>query len=96
MSAAASADTDSGTDFGRALLEEATDQKPGEPDSAPSRPARTFAERVREAVETGADLDRVMRHFNLTREELRDICPDAIEGDDAWDTARQGFGDGGY
>ncbi len=69
------------TRFSEELLKEAPGPKSGRDGEPSARPDKPFAERVREAVETGADLGWVMRHFHLTREELRDYCPESVEDD---------------
>ena len=59
-------------------LDKALGNQPREPD--PQRPA-SFAEQVQAAIDQGADLDQIRRHFHLSESELRDYCAD-IMGDD--------------
>jgi len=67
-----------GTDLSREILDKALGQQPGEPDSG--RPA-SFAEQIQDAIDQGADLDQIRRHFNLSESELRDYCADIMDDD---------------
>ncbi len=68
------------TKLSRQILDKALGQRSDEPD--PQRPA-TVAERVQDAIDQGADLDVIRRHFHLSESELRDYCADIM--DDDWD-----------
>ena len=68
------------TDLSREILDKALGKQPGEPDSG--RPA-SFAEQVQDAIDQGADLDAIRRHFHLSESELRDYCADIM--DDGFD-----------
>ena len=65
------------TKLSRQILDKALGQKPHESD--PQRPT-TVAEQVQDAIDQGADLDQIRRHFHLSESELRDFCTD-IMGD---------------
>ena len=73
-----------GTDLSREILDKALGKQPRESD--PDRPA-SLAERVQDAIDQGADLGQIRRHFHLSESELRDYCED-IMGDDADDPDR--------
>ena len=49
-------------------------------------PATTFAEQVQDAIDQGADLGQIRRHFHLSESELRDYCADIMDdgGDEDW------------
>ena len=47
-----------------------------EPDS--QRPT-TVAEQVQDAIDQGAPLDVIRRHFHLSESELRDYCADILD-----------------
>ncbi len=47
-----------------------------EPDS--QRPT-TVAEQVQDAIDQGASLDVIRRHFHLSESELRDYCADIMD-----------------
>jgi len=51
-----------------------------EPASDPQRPA-TFAEEIQDAIDQGADLEQIRRHFHLSESELRDYCSDIMDDD---------------
>ena len=72
------------TDLSREILDKALGQRPRESD--PALPA-SLAERVQDAIDQGADLDQIRRHFHLSESELRDYCAD-IMGDDFDDPDR--------
>ena len=68
-----------GTDLSREILDEALG-KSHEPAADPERPA-SFAEQVQNAIDQGADLDQIRRHFRLSGSELRDFCSDIMDDD---------------
>ncbi len=45
--------------------------------------ATTLAEQVQDAIDQGADLDQIRRHFHLSESEMRDYCSDIM--DDGFD-----------
>ncbi len=67
-----------GTDLSREILDNALGKQPREPASNPERPA-SFAEQIQDAIDQGADLDQIRRHFNLSESELRDYCDDIMD-----------------
>ena len=67
-----------GTDLSREILDSALGKQPREPASGSERPA-TFAEQIQDAIDQGADLDQIRRHFNLSESELRDYCSDIMD-----------------
>ena len=67
-----------GTDLSREILDKALGKPSREPD--PERPA-SLAERVQDAIDQGADLDQIRRHFHLSESELRDYCEDIMNDD---------------
>ncbi len=75
-----------GTDLSREILDNALGKQSHETASDPQRPA-SFAEQVQDAIDQGADLDRIRRHFHLSESELRDYCSDIMD-DDADDSDR--------
>ena len=81
-----------GTDLSREILDNALGKQPREPASDLERPA-SFAEQVQDAIDQGADLDQIRRHFHLSESELRDFCSD-IMSDDFDDPSRSS--DSGY
>ncbi len=64
-----------GTDLSREILGEVLDER-GKPGSDPKPPATTLAEKVQAAIDQGASLDELRRHFHLSESELRDYCSD--------------------
>ncbi len=64
----------------------------GKPGADPQRLA-TFAEKVQDAIDQGASLDELRRHFRLSESELQDYCADIM--DDGFDKPKRGSG-GGY
>ncbi len=58
----------------------------GRPGSAPKPPANTLAEKVQSAIDQGASLDELRRHFHLSESELRDYCSDIMDDgfDEGW------------
>ncbi len=67
-----------GIDLSREILDTALGHQPREPD--PQRPA-SFAEQVQDAIDQGAPLDVIRRHFHLSESELRDYCSDITDDD---------------
>ena len=47
-----------------------------------------LAEQIQNAINQGADLDFIRRHFHLSESELRDYCSDIM--DDGFDEPPQG------
>ena len=66
------------TDLSREILDKALGKQPCEPASDPERPA-SFAEQIQDAIDQGADLDQIQRHFHLSESELRDYCADIMD-----------------
>ena len=67
-----------GTNLSREILEAALGKQPREPD--PERPV-SFAEQAQDAIDQGADLGQIRRHFHLSDSELCDYCSDIMEDD---------------
>ena len=67
-----------GTDLSREILEQALGKQSREPALGPERPA-SFAEQIQDAIDQGADLDQIRRHFHLGESELRDYCSDIMD-----------------
>ncbi len=67
-----------GTDLSREILDKALGKQPRKSD--PERPA-SFAERVQDAIDQGADQGAIRRHFHLSDSELRDYCDDIMDDD---------------
>ncbi len=65
-----------GTDLSRVILDIALGKQSRKP--ASERPA-SFAERVQDAIDQGADLDQIRLHFHLSESELRDYCEDIMD-----------------
>ncbi len=78
------------TDLSREILDKALGKQYREPD--PERPA-SVAEQVQDAIDQGADLGQIRRHFHLSDSELRDYCSDIIddEPDDPSRSAGTGY-----
>ncbi len=74
-----------GTDLSREILNEVLDER-GKPGSGQQRREATFAEKVQGAIDQGASLDELRRHFHLSDSELRDYCSDIM--DDGFDEDR--------
>ncbi len=68
------------TDLSRAILDKALGKQVREPATALPRPT-TFAERVQDAIDQGATLDQIRRHFHLGETELQDYCADIMDDD---------------
>ena len=49
------------------------------PGSDSQQPATTFAEQIQDAINQGASLDELRRHFHLSESELRDYCAGLID-----------------
>ena len=75
------------------ILDKTLGQQTHEPD--PQRPT-TVAEQVQDAIDRGASLDQIRRHFHLSKSELRDYCADIMddEFDDPDRSSVSGCGDG--
>ncbi len=69
-----------GTDLSDEILGEVLDER-GKPGSDPQQPASTFAKQVQDAIDSGADLGWIQRHFHLSESELRDYCADIMDDD---------------
>ena len=67
-----------GTDLSREILGEVLDER-GKPGSDPQQPAASLAEQVQNAINQGASLDELRRHFHLSDSELRDYCDDIMD-----------------
>ncbi len=79
------------TKLSRQILDKALGQQTHEPD--PQRPA-TVAEQVQNAIDQGATLDELRRHFHLSLSELSDYCSDIMDdgGDGDWSGSTSGCG----
>ncbi len=64
------------TKLSRQILDKALGQQSDEPD--PQR-STSFTERVQDAIDQGASLDQIRRHFHLSDSELRDYCADIMD-----------------
>ena len=80
-----------GTDLSREILGEVLDER-GKPGSSSQPPATTLAEKVQSAIDQGASLDELRRHFHLSESELRDYCSDIMDDDFDDLTRRSGTG----
>ena len=78
-----------GTDLSREILDKALGKQPREPD--PERPT-PVAEQIQNAIDQGASLDQIRRHFNLSESELRVYCSDIM--DDELDDPSRSSGTG--
>ena len=81
-----------GTDLSREILGEVLDER-GKPGSDPQPPVTTLAEKVQAAIDQGASLDELRRHFHLSDSELRDYCADIMDdgGDEDWSESASGY-----
>ncbi len=81
-----------GTDLSREILGEVLDER-GKGGSDPQPPATTLAEKVQAAIDQGASLDELRRHFRLSESELRDYCSDIMDdgGDEDWSESASGY-----
>ena len=77
MSGTASA----GTSLSREVLNEVLGEQPGTSPPGTAQSAASFASRIQEAIDQGADLDWIRRHFYLSDSELRDYCSDIMDDD---------------
>ncbi len=66
------------TNLSRQVLEKALGKQSCEPSSDPQRPT-SVAEQVQDAIDQGACLDVIRRHFHLSESELRDYCADIMD-----------------
>ena len=85
-----------GTDLSREILGEVLDApgKPGSISQPPATtPATTLAEKVQVAIDQGASLDELRRHFHLSESELSDYCSDIMDdgGDEDWSGSASGY-----
>ncbi len=85
-----------GTDLSREILGEVLDErgKPGSVSQPPTTtPATTLAEKVQSAIDQGATLDELRRHFHLSESELRDYCADLMDdgGGEDWPGSASGY-----
>ena len=76
-----------GTDLSREILGEASGEQPGTPTP------RTVAGRVQVAIDQGADLEWIRRHFHLSESELSDYCSDIMDdgGNEDWSDSGSGY-----
>ncbi len=81
-----------GTDLSREILGEVLDER-GKPGLSWQPPATTLAEKVQAAIDQGASLDELRRHFHLSESELRDYCSDIMDdgGDEDWSDSASGY-----
>ncbi len=81
-----------GTDLSREILGEVLDER-GKPGSDVQDPATTFAEKVQAAIDQGASLDELRRHFHLSESELSDYCSDIMDDglDEDWSESASGY-----
>ncbi len=81
-----------GTDLSREILGEVLDER-GKPGSDSQPPATTLAEQIQDAIDQGASLDELRRHFRLSESELRDYCSDIMDdgGDEDWPGSASGY-----
>ncbi len=84
------------TDLSREILGEVLDErnKPGSISQPPATaPATALAEKVQAAINQGASLDEVRRHFHLSDSELRDYCSDIMDDgtDEDWSESASGY-----
>ena len=81
-----------GTDLSREILGEVLDER-GKPGSDPQQPAASLAVQVQNAINQGASLDELRRHFHLSDSELRDYCSDIMDDgfDEDWSDSGTGY-----
>jgi hypothetical protein len=81
-----------GTELSREILDNALGKQSREPASDPERPA-SFAEQIQDAIDQGASLEQIRRHFHLGESELRDHCADIMDdgADDSDRTSGSGY-----
>ncbi len=70
-----------GTDLSREILDKALGKQPRESATEPQQPT-TVSEQIQDAIDQGADLGQIRRHFHLSDSELRDYCSDIMGDDD--------------
>ena len=80
-----------GTSLSREILGEVLDER-SKPGSDSQQSATLFAEQVQNAINQGASLDELRRHFHLSESEARDYCSDIM--DDGFDEDRSGSASG--
>ncbi len=66
------------TDLSRQILDKALGKQSCEPASDPPQ-STSIAERVQDAIDQGAPLDWIRRHFHLSESEMRDYCADIMD-----------------
>ncbi len=64
-----------GTDLSREILGEVSGEQPG------TFTPGTVAGRVQQAIDQGADLEWIRRHFHLSESEMWDYCSDIMDDD---------------
>ncbi len=81
-----------GTDLSREILGEVLDER-GKPGSDPKPPATSLAEKFQAAIDQGATLDELRRHFHLSDSELSDYCSDIMDDrtDEDWPESASGY-----
>ncbi len=81
-----------GTNLSREILGEVLDER-GRPGLDSQPPATTLAEKVQAAIDQGASLDELRRHFHLSESELRDYCADIMDDgtDEDWPESASGY-----
>ena len=81
-----------GTDLSREILGEVLDER-GKPGSDPKPRATILAGKVQAAIDQGASLDELRRHFHLSESELRDYCSDIMDDgfDEDWSESASGY-----
>ncbi len=81
-----------GTNLSREILGEVLDER-GKPGLDPQPPATTLAEKVQAAIDQGASLDELRRHFHLSDSELHDYCSDILDDgtDEDWPESASGY-----
>ena len=81
-----------GTNLSREILGEVLDER-GKPGSDSQPPGTTLAEKVQAAIDQGASMDELRRHFHLSESELRDYCSDIMDdgGDEDWSESGTGY-----
>ncbi len=68
-----------GTDLSREILGKVLGKQSREPALDPQPPVTTLAEKVQAAIDQGASLDELRRHFHLSASEMRDYCADIMD-----------------
>ena len=81
-----------GTDLSREILGEVLDER-GKSGSISQPPTTILAAQIQDAIDQGASLDELRRHFHLSESELRDYCSDIMgdEGDEDWSESASGY-----